>query len=76
VNAFGKPGSTKRRFFYGPGADNYDMALAKKLSLSDTKSLLLRIEGFNIFNHAQFNGPTAVDGGNIGTTTFGMIRRA
>ncbi len=70
MNALGTPGTAKRRFFYGPGADNYDMALAKKVSLSDTKALLLRIEGFNVFNHTQFNGPTAVDG-NIGSTTFG-----
>ena len=70
MNALGTPGTAKRRFFYGPGADNYDMALAKKLPLSDTKSLLLRIEGFNVFNHTQFNGPGAVDG-DIGSTTFG-----
>ena len=72
MNALGTPGTAKRRFFYGPGADNYDMALEKKLPLSESKSLLLRMEGFNVFNHAQFNGPTAVDG-NIGSTTFGNV---
>ncbi len=72
MNALGTPGTAKRRFFYGPGADNYDMALAKRLSFSDTRSLLLRIEAFNVFNHTQFDGPTAVDG-NIGSTTFGNV---
>lgn len=72
MNALGTPGTAKRRFFYGPGADNYDMALAKIVKLSEMKSLLLRIEGFNVFNHTQFNGPTAVDG-NIGSTTFGNV---
>ncbi len=72
MNALGTPGTAKRRFFYGPGADNYDMALAKKVKLSDAKSVLLRIEGFNVFNHTQFNGPTAVDG-DIGSTTFGDV---
>jgi hypothetical protein len=75
MNALGTPGSAKRRFFYGPGANNYDMALAKRLSRRETKSLLLRIEGFNVFNHTQFNGPTAVDG-NIGSTTFGNVVNA
>ena len=70
MNAVGTPGTAKRRFFYGPGADNYDMAAAKNLSLTESKSLLFRVEGFNVFNHAQFNGPSAVDG-NIGSTTFG-----
>jgi hypothetical protein len=72
MNALGTPGTAKRRFFYGPGADNYDMALAKIVKLSEMKSLLLRIEGFNVLNHTQFNGPTAVDG-NIGSTTFGNV---
>ncbi|MGA2536999.1 MAG: carboxypeptidase regulatory-like domain-containing protein [Terracidiphilus sp.] len=70
MNALGSPGTSKRRFFYGPGADNYDMAVAKKLALTESTSLLFRVEAFNIFNHTQFNGPTSVDG-NIGSSTFG-----
>jgi hypothetical protein len=70
MNALGTPGNAKRRFFYGPGADNYDMAVAKQLPLTESKSLLFRVEAFNVFNHTQFNGPTAVDG-NIGSSTFG-----
>ena len=72
MNALGTPGTAKRRFFYGPGADNYDTALTKNLSLTESKSLLFRIEVFNVFNHTQFNGPTAVDG-NIGSSTFGNV---
>ncbi len=70
MNALGSPGTAKRRFFHGPGADNYDMAVAKSLALTDGKSLLFRVEAFNVFNHTQFNGPTAVDG-DIGSSTFG-----
>jgi hypothetical protein len=72
MNALGTPGTAKRRFFYGPGADNYDMAAAKRLALTDSTSLLFRLEAFNLFNHAQFNGPTAVDG-NYGSSTFGNV---
>jgi hypothetical protein len=71
MNALGTPGTTKRRFFYGPGADNYDMAVSKRLPLTESKSLLFRVEAFNVFNHAQFNGPSSVDG-DIGSSTFGQ----
>ena len=72
MNALGTPGTAKRRFFYGPGAVNYDMALAKSLALTGSKSMLFRVEAFNVFNHAQFNGPSSVDG-NIGSSTFGKV---
>ena len=70
MNAPGTPGSAKRRFFYGPGTDNYDMAVARKFALTESKSMLFRVEAFNIFNRAQFNGPSSVDG-DIGSSTFG-----
>ena len=72
MNALGTPGTAKRRFFSGPGAENWDMALSRSLALGQTRSLLLRAEAFNAFNHTQFNGPSAVDG-NIGSTTFGSV---
>jgi hypothetical protein len=70
MNALGTPGTAKRRFFYGPGMDNFDMAAGKSVALTDSKTLLFRVEGFNVFNHTQFNGPGSVDG-NIGSSTFG-----
>jgi hypothetical protein len=75
MNALGDPGTSKRRFFYGPGADNYDMAVSKNLPLMEDKALVFRVEAFNVFNHTQFNGPTAVDG-NIGSSTFGQVINA
>jgi hypothetical protein len=71
-NALGTPGSSPRRFFHGPGMDNYDMAILKNVRLTESKSLQFRLEGFNIFNHAQFFGPQAVDG-NIDSSTFGQV---
>ena len=44
--------------------------VAKSLPLAESKSLLFRVEAFNVFNHTQFNGPGSVDG-NIGSSTFG-----
>jgi Carboxypeptidase regulatory-like domain len=71
-NALGSPGTAQRRFFYGPGMDNYDMALLKNVRLNESKSFQFRVEAFNAFNHAQFFGPQAVDG-NIGSSTFGQV---
>ncbi len=71
-NALGTPGTAKRRFFYGPGLNNYDLALLKTVSLTEAKSLQFRVEAFNAFNHAQFFGPQAVDG-NIDSSTFGNV---
>jgi len=71
-NALGTPGNASRRYFYGPGMANFDMALLKNLRLTESKSLQFRIEAFNVFNHAQFLGPQAVDG-NIGSGTFGQV---
>jgi hypothetical protein len=71
-NALGSAGTARRRFFYGPGMDNYDLALLKNVRLTEAKSLQFRIEAFNAFNHAQFFGPQAVDG-NIDSSTFGQV---
>ena len=75
LNALGTPGNASRRFFHGRGMDNYDMALAKIVPITESKTLLLRIETFNTFNHAQFFGPSSVDGniGDLTTNTFGHI---
>jgi len=68
----GSVGSASRRFFSGPGIDNYDLALQKNLRLTESKSLQFRLEAFNAFNHAQFYGPSSVDG-NINSPTFGQV---
>jgi len=73
--ALGEIGNAPRRFFYGPGMDNFDMALEKKITLGETRDLLLRAESFNVFNHAQFFGPEAVNG-NPDSTNFGRIVNA
>ena len=71
-NALGSPGTARRRFFYGPGMENFDLALLKNVKLTETKSLQFRVEAFNAANHAQFFGPQAVDG-NIASSTFGRV---
>ena len=68
----GSVGNSGRRLFSGPGIDNYDMTLQEDLRLTESKALEIRLEAFNAFNHAQFYGPSSVDG-NISSATFGNV---
>lgn len=72
IAPLGSPGDAKRRFFYGPGIENWDMALLKTIPFHDVRALELRLETFNTFNHAQFDGASSVNG-NITTSTFGQV---
>jgi hypothetical protein len=68
----GQLGNANRRFFTGPGWNNWDMALVKDLRLTERTSLQIRGEFFNTFNHAQFGGVT----GNFLSSTFGYVTSA
>jgi hypothetical protein len=68
----GQFGNAKRRFFSGPGIDNWDMALAKDVQFIGSKSVEFRLEFFNIFNHAQFGEPD----GLINSGSFGAVSNA
>ncbi len=72
LQPLGAPGNTARRLFYGPGSENFDVAVSKRVSLAETTSLLFRLEAFNVFNHAQFFGPRSVDG-ILGSSSFGDV---
>ncbi len=72
LQPLGTPGNSPRRFFYGPGSENFDFALSKKFDLSESAGLLFRLEAFNAFNHAQFFGPLSVNG-ILGSSSFGQV---
>jgi len=73
--ALGQLGNAPRRFFYGPGIENFDLTLIKHVKFDQKRDLELRLETFNLFNHPQFYGAGAVDG-NIASPTFGNIEAA
>jgi hypothetical protein len=76
VPPLGQLGNTAPRYFFGPGLDNYDMSLQKSVQLTEGAHAELRLDAFNVFNHAQFFGPTAVQGDVNSTTAFGQINSA
>jgi hypothetical protein len=48
------------------------LTVQKNFKFTEAKSLQVRLEAFNAFNHAQFYGPNSVDG-NISSATFGHV---
>ena len=69
--ALGTMGNARRRFFSGPGMENLDATVSRSFLVSDDRSLEFRAEAFNVFNHAQFFGASAVEG-NISSGSFGQ----
>jgi len=65
-------GTANRRFFHGPGFNNTDFGFLKRTVIREQMAFDLRIEFFNIFNHAQFTNPS----GNINDSSFGIVTNA
>src|SRR5579871_1456637 len=70
--ALGTLGNSRRRFFHGPGINNWDMALLKDTQIRESMNLEFRAEAFDTFNHAQFNLPD----GNVDDGSFGQVTSA
>jgi hypothetical protein len=54
---------------------NFDISLMKSFKFTESKTLQLRWETFNTFNHAQFFGPSAVNG-DFDNNLFGQVVKA
>lgn len=65
---------TQRSICCGPGLNDWDFAVHKKISITEDKYFQFRAEIFNIFNHTNFYNPD----GNFsdGPTEFGKITEA
>jgi hypothetical protein len=69
---YGVYGNANRRFFHGPGLNNWDLALHKTTSISEKVTMEFRAEFFNALNHAQFNNPNGI----LTSSTFGQVTSA
>ncbi len=63
-SALGTEGDARRRFFHGPGINQWDFALLKDTKITERFDLQFRAEFFNIFNHTQFLTPSGITGFN------------
>jgi hypothetical protein len=68
----GGTGTANRRFFPGPGLNNWDLGLHKSTKLTERMDLDVRAEFFNIGNHAQFTGVV----GDVNSSSFGAVTGA
>jgi len=68
----GVAGNANRRFFHGPGLNNWDISLQKITRITEGVSILFRAELFNAFNHAQFGNPS----GSVTSGSFGRVSDA
>jgi hypothetical protein len=64
-------GNLGRNAIYGPGFSNTDLSLIKNVKLAGTASVQLRVEAFDVFNHANFGQPGRT--ATVGSTSFGVI---
>lgn len=55
---------------------NTDLVLQRNFQFNEAKSLQFRVEAFNIFNHTQFFGSTAVNGDVGDPALFGHVVNA
>jgi Carboxypeptidase regulatory-like domain/TonB dependent receptor len=66
-------GNAGRGTILGPSSWNVDAALWRTFRIAESTKMDLRLEAFNVFNHARFNNPgTSLNNGN----TLGQITSA
>ena len=70
--ALGTFGTSNRRFFHGPGFNNTDFGFSKRTTIHENYAFDVRVEFFNVFNHAQFTNPS----GDINNSKFGIVTNA
>ncbi|PYU79869.1 MAG: TonB-dependent receptor [Acidobacteria bacterium] len=69
-NALGTLGNVTRGFFHGPGYWGTNFSIQKDTKITEGKTFQVRLEAFNVFNHANFANPDA----DVASPTFGQIR--
>jgi hypothetical protein len=62
-------GNSNRRFFHGPGINNWDFSLHKSTLITEKTNLEFRAEFFNVFNHAQFSSVVGDVLGSLGAVS-------
>ncbi|MGH9437565.1 MAG: carboxypeptidase-like regulatory domain-containing protein, partial [Terriglobia bacterium] len=77
--AIGQLGNAGRNVIHGPGINNTDLSLSKRFYIgkSETRSIDIRLDAFNVFNHNQFSNAASSGGsdvvGNFHNPNFGRI---
>ncbi len=74
--AQGRQGTLSRNALRGFPAQQLDLSLRRQFNLTERLNLLLRVDGFNVFNTPNFANPSGVIGANFRTSpSFGRATR-
>ena len=65
----GTDGNLGRNVYRGPGYASTDLSLAKKFSIRERVTALLRADAYNAFNRVNLNNPT----GDLNSSNFGKV---
>ena len=65
----GQQSNLSKGYLRGPSAIGLDMNLSKRVNVSETKNVELRVDAINILNHPNWGAPNT----NINSTSFGRI---
>ena len=68
----GQFATTPRSICCGPGENQWDITVSKKIALTEARYFQFRADIFNLFNKTEFVNPD----GNFSDTTFGLIQQA
>jgi hypothetical protein len=71
-STLGQFSTTPRSICCGPGENQWDITLSKRIALSEVRYFQFRADIFNLFNKTQFVNPD----GNFSNTTFGQVQSA
>lgn len=69
---YGLFGNSPLRFLHGPGEDHTDLALLRDFHIHAEHVVQLRLEAFDVFNHAWFSNPS----GSVTSSSFGIVTGA
>ena len=80
----GELGNTGRNAFRGPGLYNIDVSLSRSFPvrygrwfMGEAGRLTVRVDAFNLFNHANLNNPDALlTSPDFGVATYGRVGQA
>ncbi|MBX3472622.1 MAG: TonB-dependent receptor, partial [Planctomycetes bacterium] len=76
ATARGRYGNAGRNILFAPGLINFDFAVFKNFTISETKNVQLRWENYNFTNTPAFNPPTLeISSGNFGRVTSAGLGR-
>lgn len=64
-----RQGTLGRNVFSGPGINNWDFNIMKRISVTEKQVIEFRIDFGNLFNHTQFGAPTT----DASSSNFGRV---